>query len=94
MSDNILTDEDYKRLKDEFEPYVEGDPRILTGHDWLGIAKRLELTDSLLRRVIYRMKLINGPDPLCIHGPANSRCENHQLIREWEDFCRLVGKPW
>lgn len=94
MSDTIITDEDFRRLKDEFEPYVEGDPRILTGSDWLGMARRMELTDSLLRRLVYRMKLINGPAAYCINGPHNCLCENHKLIREWEDFCRLVGKPW
>lgn len=41
-----FTDDDLKRLKDEFEPYVEGDPRILTGRDWLGLIARLESAET------------------------------------------------
>lgn len=44
----MFTDDDLRRLKEEFEPYVVGDPRILTGPDWLGLIARLEAAELCL----------------------------------------------
>jgi len=41
-----FTDDDLKRLKEEFEHYGDGDPRILTGSDWLGLVARLEAAET------------------------------------------------
>jgi hypothetical protein len=66
-----FTDDDLKRVKEEFEPYGEGDPRILTGSDWLGLIARLEaaelcsesLDDLLHHGIKYPNGAVHEADP-------------------------------
>lgn len=48
MSDLKFTDNDLKRLKEEFEPCNDCDARILTADDWLGLIARMEADENYI----------------------------------------------
>lgn len=70
-----LTNADLKRLEKEFEPYVEGDPRILTGSDWLGLIARLEAAEKVINTGHY------------CHIEPQSLCEGCNARKAWQKTC-------
>lgn len=61
---------------------MEGEMGILLNAE----RARSEKLESLLRRHLERMKLINGPSDKCRYGENWGCCENHFLIHETVDF--------